>query len=572
MRHRKRVARIAIYGVSAPLAVAFALRDVLASGMRLLPGDAGDARLIVFLMEHWRRVLSGEAAWLSPPVFHPVEGALGYSDAVLLYGLGHALLAPFGLDAFASLQAMLGVLAAAGFSGAAWLFRRRLGLPHAAAALGATLFVAANNLYLKGAHPQLFALWLLPLAAGGLSGVALALRRGDRRALRRNGAGLALGVPLLLYTSYYVGWLLLFFVALYLAVLTWRTPGARLRAGLADAARRFRREAAWLGGLGLLALVPFLVTYVPAALEIGRRSYPTVLQYAARPVDVANVGPGNLLWGALVRRHVAGGDGVLHEVWTGFGLFTLALFAASLFGLRRLTRTGERAEARERHLAEVRERSGLDLRVLGAAVLVAWALTLKIDGVSLWRLPHAVLPGAGALRALGRAQLVLTLPILIVALDGLVRLARASRRAAARGRLPGTALVAALTLALLAEQVNLHPRARLDVVEARRALAHIPSPPAACQVFHVAPPFPAGRPDYALQIDAMLLAQRFGIPTVNGYSGHFPRDWFGLYRLREPGYTQRVADWMAARDPTATRCALGLAERRWRVLGRAGAG
>ena len=114
-----------------------------------------------------------------------------------------------------------------------------------------------------------------------------------------------------------------------------------------------------------------------------------------------------------------------------------------------------------------------------------------------------------------------------MALDGLVRLARAALRGAPRRRVPGMALVVAAGLALRAEQYNHHSNARLDVVEARRTLASHPPPPAECEVFQVAPPFPPGRPDHALQLDAMLLAQRFGIPTVNGYSGQLPRGWPG---------------------------------------------
>jgi len=562
-----RIARVALYAVTGPAAVAFALREMLASGLRLVPGDAGDARLVVFVMEHWRQVLAGDAAWLSPPVFHPVEGVLGYSDALLLYGLAHAALAPFGLDAFASLQAVLVALAAVGFGATALLLRRRLGWPHAAAALGAALFVAANNLYLKGAHLQLYAVLLVPLAVWWLSGAALALRRRDRRALRRHGAGVALGVPALLYTSFYVGWLLLFFVALYLAVLAWRTPAARLRAWLADTARTYRREAVWLGGLGLLALLPFWVTHAPVALAFGSWRFRAVMKFAARPLDVANVGPGNLLWGPLVERYMLADGIVLHEVWTGFGLVTLSLFAASLFGLRRLSRTGERVEARERHVAAVRARSGLDLRVLGVTVLLVWALTLRVDGVSLWRLPYYALPGAGGIRALGRAQLVLTLPVLIVALDGLVRLARAARRGGRRHRVAGTALVGALGLALLAEQVNHQPVAGLDVVDARRTLAGFPAPPSECEVFYVTPPLPDARSDPALQLDAMRLAQRFGIPTLNGYSGQFPHGWRALYRLREPAYEQRVARWVAERGVTGRLCALELATRTWRTRG-----
>src|SRR5690242_11418029 len=67
------------------MGAALFFRQQIASGFDLISGDIGDARLIVYLNEHWFRVFSGLADFRSPPQFYPLEGTLGYSDAFFLY-------------------------------------------------------------------------------------------------------------------------------------------------------------------------------------------------------------------------------------------------------------------------------------------------------------------------------------------------------------------------------------------------------------------------------------------------------------------------------------------------------
>ena len=53
-------------------------RATLLSGFDIVQADVGDSRLVVFLLEHWNRVLAWNAEWASPSMFYPVKGVLGY--------------------------------------------------------------------------------------------------------------------------------------------------------------------------------------------------------------------------------------------------------------------------------------------------------------------------------------------------------------------------------------------------------------------------------------------------------------------------------------------------------------
>ncbi len=60
-------------------------RRQFSSGFDLFPGPRGDTRLIAYLCEHGYQALRGKAEWLSPAMFFPAQGTLGYTDALLLF-------------------------------------------------------------------------------------------------------------------------------------------------------------------------------------------------------------------------------------------------------------------------------------------------------------------------------------------------------------------------------------------------------------------------------------------------------------------------------------------------------
>ena len=66
------------------LGVLVFFRDPVFSGFDTFTGDEGDARLVVFLHEHWWQVWRGERPWRTPPMFHPTTDVLSYSDTYVL--------------------------------------------------------------------------------------------------------------------------------------------------------------------------------------------------------------------------------------------------------------------------------------------------------------------------------------------------------------------------------------------------------------------------------------------------------------------------------------------------------
>lgn len=200
--------------------------------------------------------------------------------------------------------------------------------------------------------------------------------------------------------------------------------------------------------------------------------------------------PVSRLIGGVIMRHE-------HQLFPG-----LAVIALLVVGLI------NRFSARQRNMA---------LHSLAVAAVLA-LLTLVIGGFSLYRLIW-MLPGMDSIRSVTRIELIMMWPLavfLAFAVDGL--LFQAQKRPVL------FALVGILIAGLLLESASFIYRQRYSTRHARQRLEDIraqlpvdlPDDPIL---------FLADKPDESevvSEVDAMLLAQDLGWPTLNGYSGNNP--------------------------------------------------
>lgn len=496
--------------LAAMLAVAFFFRNQIGDGFTLLLGDRYDAVIELSILEHWVNVLAGRSAWNRTDYFHPVPGTLGYNDGYLVFGLLQAGFRAAGTDLFLGGELVNMTLRLVGFLGAYALGRRAIGLGWGWALLGAALFTISNNLYIRGSHAQLFSVGLVPVLALLLHGAVAALLDGRRGALLGWGAGFALGFAVCLMTGFYMAW--------YFA---W-CGGAMLLAWLVVAGRPARRRLlaalraqavplAAIGALAVVAELPFLTLYLPKAAETGMHPWADVLRHVPSPLDIIHVGEANYLWGWLVQAMNGAfrpGFPFWSELMTGMPPLLLLVFAAALLWLWR--GGGEAPPGRVAML-----------RALAIAVLVTWALTLQVGGVTGWSLVYRLVPGAKAARVVARYQIFLTLPVVLLAMAVLSAEAR---------RLPRL-VVALLCGLLLAEQANGYAPLFLDrPLEARR-LAAVPPAPAVCRAFYVSTARQESRfgeevdNPYNHNTEAMLVAAVRHVPTINGISTFNPPFW-----------------------------------------------
>ncbi|MET3437117.1 hypothetical protein [Sphingomonas sp. 1185] len=507
------------------LAMAIFFRTVIASGFDLGFGERGDALIEMTILEHWRNVLSGVSPWDAAFYFHPYGGSLGYNDGYFLYGLSYSvwrLVAdPFHADTLNILT-----FKTIGFAAAYHLVKRTLGWGRGSALLVALLWSIASNIHLQAVHAQLQSVALLPVAMILAIGCVRAEGGGDRIAARWRAVALAALMAAWLLTSYYMAWFTIFSACLF--VLCWAMLSGNARpTALAGLVRRHAGTLAWGGGAFAVLILPFLAVYLPKLRETGGEGYYEMLGYLVTPgIDMINVGPGNYLWGWLFRPlfallhalfpddpllpgRVLGGE---HEA--GFPPLLCALLLVAAWRIvvrRRIGIAGETPVA---------------WRAFALAMIVAWALTLQFWVASPWNLVFWLVPGAKGLRTVSRYQLWLSLPFLLIVLA-------AWREQAARLAATRPWWLAGIVALLVAENLSAETPNQISHAVHHDALAAIPAPPRDCAVFYVV----ATRVNeplyinaelnalYPHNVDAMFLAERWRVPTINGFSTFNPPDW-----------------------------------------------
>lgn len=503
------------------VAMALFFRVPILSGFDLGFGERGDAIIEIAILEHWHNVLRGVAAWDTTFYFYPHAGTLGYNDGYLLYGIVYSVWRLFA-DPFHADTLNILTFKTIGFVAAYRLVAHTLGWGRAAALLVALLWSVASNITLQAVHAQLQSVALQPFAMMLAIDAVRAERDGRHGRARLLAIALAALMAAWLLTSYYMAWFTIFSSCLF--VTCWIVLSGDWRLHV------IRRHAVTIAcGCGAFAVfaVPFLAVYLPKVHETGGEPYFEMLGYLVTPViDMLNVGAGNYLWGWIFRPLLALVHAVLpddpalpgrvlggeHEA--GFPLLFCALLVIAAW----------RIIVRRRVAAD--RPAPVELRAFALAMIVAWLLTLQFWVASLWGLVFELVPGAKGLRTVSRYQLWLTLPFLLIAVAGW----RERTTLLARSR---PWLAAILVILLVAENLSAETPAQIGRSRQRAALWPIPSPPTGCGAFYVVasrvtePVYINAELDalYPHNVDAMLLAELWRVPTINGFSTFNPPDW-----------------------------------------------
>ena len=502
----------------------------LFSRFDLLSGNSGDTRFIIAIHEHLFQVLHGRGALLSPPFFYDTPGTLGYSDAFVLNEVLYAPLRLLGADPFLALELVPMLLSAPAYLFMFLLLRRFVGASMMVATAGALLFTFPNNLYLKSGQAQHFVAYYLPVVLYcAVSAIANLHRARVRSCLLGAAAGILYG--LVFSTGYYISWFFGIALLVFAPVFIWQGWPA-VRSWWQVNPRSVLVLAAIFAASFIVALIPFVLIYLPVMRNIGTRSFAEYLFYAPQFIDVINVGPSNIFWGRLVHhlvpdRPAAGGElwiAITPLVWVLVGAVTLIAAA------QRPLPTDSSAIMRRAAL-------------FGCAAVCAslFLVTIKVGSLSLFQIFYAFVPGAAAIRAGYRAMIVANLfAVAAIALGSAG--ARPSLRCHRFGFPAGLGL-GLLALAVV-EQINFAPTAQLSRSFDIARLQHVQAAPSSCRSFYASDE--PNRQPYEVQIDAMLVALERGRPTINGYSGVFPPRW-NLFDTKDAAYEQNVAAWIASR-------------------------
>lgn len=517
-------ARALIVAAVAALATAWFFRFHIAGGFTLFSGDRYDAMIEVAILQHWRNVFDGREAWQTMRYFYPVPGSIGYNDGYLVYGALYAVARDLGFGLIAAADAAHAVVKFAGIVGMYLLLAGPLRCRFGWALAGAAVFGIANVTLQHVNHAQLLTVAFAPYGFVFAWRAVEALVVGDRRRLTAHGVALGATFALWISTAYYLAWFFAFFLVIVAAAYLVRVGRDGRRAAWRQlVASRAPLAVVALATLAMLA--PFLWVYLPKALETGTRSMGSIKHSTLSPLEYIDPGIAAGAWSPLFDplRAALGlkpGWGLKTNPDDIFG-FAPLLFVLAVAGI-------------------VRWRRDAWLGPVAVALAVAWVLLFRIWVVSPWYAVHLLVPGASALRVAARFQLLLLVPAVALAtllLD----------RARSRGR-----ALAAAALLLVEQGSATRAPVMLDAHEQQAMIAAVLPPPAWCRAFVVRSTRASAYPAYDLKndaiyahnVDAMVLAEVWARPTVNGYSSFNPPGW-DFAAPATPDYTARVTRYAA---------------------------
>lgn len=522
----------------------------LASGFDKFPGDRGDARLVVYLMEHWYQVFQGMASWRSPSMFYPAEGTIGYADLMLVLGIVHSVFRALGFGMFEAAELTIILLNFLNYLVCFILLNRVLRLNLLASIAGAAFFAFNNPKLVQLGHTQLQPLVFLPLA---VIGVVLFVQQRDTLSQKKAFGLMALSgisLALQLMTGFYTGWFFVFWSGLFLILaLLFKTT----RSVIVDQVKKF--WPALLGALAvfLVAVIPFVIAYLPIVRSVGGRPYHEILGFIPVRWSLLVMSDRNYVWGT-VSENIQTAHPLPLELQIGIGLIpSLAWLALTLIAIWFVVRNA-RYKLKPAHLF---------LSLMIVATSLVYLLGMRYWNFSPWQLVHSFVPGAQAIRAVSRYALVLALPMAIgfaFLIHFIVeRVSRADHGARRKVVIASVALISGF--AVFEQFASKEGFDGFSISAENQYLNRLAqSLPDNCSSFYVAAKTTALHSQFEYHVDAALVSAMKGVPTLNGYSGQLPVNWHLWDVMGGPAYEANVKSWIADRQVKGEVCRVFVTE------------
>lgn len=466
-----------------------------------IPGDLLDARFNMYVLEHgYRWLMRLDNSFWSAPFFYPAHNVIAYSDNHLGSLLLYAIFRVFGASRETGFQ-LWGIAIFTLNYFVTYLVLRKQRLESVGATAGAYLFTFPMIMAAQIVHIQLAPRFMLPVAFWM---AYLFVQTGSVKSLVLLLAACAYQIYLGIYTGYFLTLsLVLFITVLFLGRQQWMAIRSFVATrGDGEFCRRILAYA--VAGTGfILVLLPLILPYSHAESE-SRRTWNEIAPLLPRWESYLYAAPQSILWGRLF--HL--GDSLPlyweHRLFLGLVPLTgLMLFLYLL--LKKKT---------------VPPESDCGLAMLGVVAGIA-VITFCWHGFSLYYYVWRHLPGAGGIRAITRISLILIYPVAFIV--GSIATCFINHRRVTRSRW-ATNIFGIGILALLAvDQAT--GVASVSVRQCQRRVATLKAKIDRTKGSILWINDTNNDISLFRQLDAMLVAQDFGLKVVNGYSGLVPQDY-----------------------------------------------
>ncbi len=472
------------------------------SRFSLIQGDLGDTRFNNYVLEHsfrWVMREPGHQSFWNFPFYFPVENVGTYGDILLgvapIYWIFR--FAQFAPDT--SFQLWQITVVTLNYVAFYYLLRHIFNLTWWACGLGAFLFAFASPRMVHFLHPQFLPQFYSIIVLYFAGKLALAVHRREQRTgwqLTIWMSVACLAFVLQWYSSFYYGWLLTFSLGV---AAVWAILIKRSRLFCLQMARRYWLQGSLAAVSGAALLYPMAKRYHDAAKELGLREFGHVHRFLPRPAGWLYMGKESSVYGWFSELSLFSQLPLDHEQQLGLGICTIAIVALGFWRSRKNTTS--------------------TIVALTALSLVVVSTVLP-NGHSLWSYIYLNVPGAAAVRAVSRIQLVL----LIGWSFGFALFF--DRQLISYNSSKPVLIGFAIAALCMFEQSRISytyskPEMRRQVQILTSGLAASSS---TCRSFYYSS-WLGQREPWKYQLDAMWASIESGIPTINGYSGNSPPGW-----------------------------------------------
>ncbi len=542
MQHKQRTAVLTALLLGVAGTIQYHSQQFL-SGFDTFFGDRGDARGFVYFCEHWYQSILGKVSLLSPGIFYPTKHTLAYSDLLFGFVAPYAFFRALGFSMFTSVEIVIILFTFLSYCAAFVLLYRTLGFGVAPACVGAMFFAFNSPKFHQTTHLQLQYVLLLPVIFALVITFAKQIETIDQKRAAILLSLAALCLNLQLATTFYFAW---YFVIWSLLFLLLALAFSRSRNFIIAVCKKFWPALVVSAGVFLLGFIPLLLLYRPTIRAGTWYRYDFVSEMIPDWRALLSMGDGNYIWGWFYRALMAESrPSTWGELMVGIGLVPslawIALTVSSIWLIKaRPESTGK-----------------LFLRIMILATTIFYLIGFKYAGHSPWAFIYQYFPGAGAIRAVSRYVIFLTLPMSIAFAYGLQK----ALEFASRQRKQVLPIVILLVAGFgVFEQFGVHKINGTGFsisIEDSYLKAMAAGLAKDCTAFYVAPGPDAKHSTAEYHYDAMLISSISRVKTLNASSSQFPRDW-NMYFVNNPDYESKVQEWIASQRISGKVCRLDI--------------
>ena len=540
---------IFVLGLLSSLGIFF--RTQILTHFRIVFGDRADGLIEISILEHWKNVFLGVSPWMRTLFFYPARDTLGYNDGYFIYGVIFSIWRAIGINPFISSDFTNITIKTIGFLSFFLVSLRIFRCPPLIGVLFSMIFTLTNSTYVNSYHAQLLSVSFAPL-------ITILTYEFIKTAPLNNLKSYSIGFCLAIFfdswliSTFYTIWFFVYGSSIcFLIFLILNIKNTYL----------FHKFYRWLKlsfipviitiFILIIGIIPFWHVYHFTSRAVGMHPLSEVKSYLPSLIDIINVGPNNIVYGRFIifLSSLLGDSLPLQgEKVMGFPLGILIL--STIF----ITKTIINRKLENKIITSL---------VIG--IPISWIITVNFRGHNVWWILYKYFPGAIAVRVISRYELFLSFPLTIFAMLGFSYLFR--KKITLSYVFMGTVISGFL----IAEEVNRGwPLGLMPNLEMSR-LQQIGAPPKNCKVFYVINSRngemygDAGTDSvYGNNVDAMIIAEYFKTPTINGTDSFNPPNW-DINGYRFPEYTKKI-DLYINKNKIENVCSLDLYNMNWRNL------